>query len=309
MVNELLVELVDRVLGTGKKTSRGNRAYHCPICNHHKPKLEINFTQNKNSDHPWHCWVCDNRGKKIVTLFKKINTPQDNLKELYSLTKYDPTVKEVTYTTDKVSLPKEFKFILDSNSILSRHARVYLKKRNITKNDIIKYNIGYCEEGEYAGRIVIPSYDENSQLNYFTARAFKDGVWPNYKNPSTSRDVVPFENLINWELPIILCEGPFDAIAIKRNVIPLLGKNIQASLMKKLVLSKVNKIYIALDQDAIKQALDFCEILLNQGKEVYLVELQGKDPSEMGFMNFTKLIQNVTPLNSFTLMEKKISLI
>ena len=76
--------------------------------------------------------------------------------------------------------------------------------------------------------------------------------------------------------------------------------------MKKLVKSKVEKIYIALDNDAITQALKFCEQLLNVGKEVYLVELQGKDPSELGFENFTKLIQTITPLTQYSLMEKKL---
>ncbi len=111
---------------------------------------------------------------------------------------------------------------------------------------------------------------------------------------------------VNWNLPIILCEGPFDAIAIKRNAVPLFGKNIQSNLMKKLVESKIQKIYIALDNDAIKQALDFCEQLINIGKEVYLVEMQGKDPSEMGFENFTKLVQTVSPLTQYSLMEKKL---
>jgi hypothetical protein len=45
------------------------------------------------------------------------------------------------------------------------------------------------------------------------------------------------------------------------------------------------------------------------GKEIYLVELQGKDPSEMGFEHFTKLIQTVTPLTQYKLMEKKLSII
>jgi DNA primase len=114
---------------------------------------------------------------------------------------------------------------------------------------------------------------------------------------------------INWDLPIILCEGPFDAIAIKRNAIPLFGKNIQPELMKKLVTSKVQKIYIALDNDAIKKALEFCETLMNEGKEVYLVELDGKDPSELGFEHFTELIQNTIPLTNYKLMEKKLQLI
>jgi len=124
-----------------------------------------------------------------------------------------------------------------------------------------------------------------------------------------SRDIIAFEMFINWDLPIILCEGPFDAIAIKRNVIPLLGKNIQPQLMKKLVESRVQKIYIALDKDAIKKAIEFCEELLNIGKEVYLVELSGKDPAELGFEAFTKLIQTTQPLTSYRLMEYKLQLI
>ena len=114
---------------------------------------------------------------------------------------------------------------------------------------------------------------------------------------------------INWDSPLVLCEGPFDAMAIKRNAIPLLGKNIQSNLLKRIVQSTVKKIYIALDTDAIKQALKHCEYLLNQGKEVYLVELDGKDPSDLGFSYFTKLIQNTEPISQYDLMEKKISLI
>jgi len=309
MINELLVDLADRVLGKGKRTSKGNQSYHCPFCHHRKPKLEINFTENKKGDNPWHCWVCDKRGRKLRTLFKQIDSSPEHMGELKKLVKSGSWVKEETYHISQVELPKEYLPILNNDNLLARHALSYLKRRNLTEEDILKYNIGYCEYGPYENMLIIPSYDSSGKLNYFTSRSFKKDAFIKYKNPDVSRDIVPFENMINWELPVILCEGPFDAMAIKRNVIPLLGKNIQPSLMKKLVLSKVNKIYIALDQDAIKQALNFCEKLLNQGKEVYLVELQGKDPSEMGFESFTKLIQKVTPLNQFKLMEKKISLI
>ena len=208
-----------------------------------------------------------------------------------------------------LELPKEFKSLLDNQDIIARHALAYLKKRNITKQDILKYNIGYCDSGRYMNMVVIPSYNSNGELNYFTARSFEKDPYIKYRNPEASRDIVPFELFINWNLPITLCEGPFDAMAIKRNVIPLFGKNIQPALMKKIVGSKVEKIYIALDDDAMEQAFKFCDILLNAGKEVYLVELDGKDPSELGFEKFTKLIQKVSPLTQYTLMEKKISII
>ena len=208
----------------------------------------------------------------------------------------------------KISLPKEYKSLLDtsSNSIIRKHALVYLKKRGITEYDIVKYNIGYCETGPYRNRIIIPSYDKNGVLNYFTGRTFEPENPIKYKNPQISRDIIPFELFINWNLPLILCEGPLDAVAIKRNAIPLLGKTIQPNIMKKIVTSSVKKIYIALDKDAINQALNFCEQLLNEGKEIYLVETGYKDPSELGFEQFTKLIQKTYNLTFSDLFEKKL---
>jgi DNA primase len=309
MVNELLVNLVNNVLGAGKRTARGNQAYSCPFCHHQKPKLEVNFTENKQGNNPWQCWVCGKKGKTIKSLFNQVKVDISHSQELKKLVKNVSDDYSLTTQVESLELPKEFKSIIENKDLIARHALSYLKKRNVTKYDILKYNIGYCENGLYANMIIIPSYDCDGKLNYFTARSFEKDPYIKYRNPDASRDIVPFELFINWELPIILCEGPFDAMAIKRNVIPLLGKNIQPNLMKKLVESKVQKIYIALDNDAIKQALGFCEKLLDIGKEVYLVELLGKDPSELGFENFTKLIQNVSPLTQYKLMEKKLSII
>jgi DNA primase len=108
---------------------------------------------------------------------------------------------------------------------------------------------------------------------------------------------------------LILVEGIFDALTIKRNVIPLFGKDISETLMKKIVGSQVQKIYIALDNDALKQAIKHCETLLSYGKEVYLVELGGKDANEIGFENFLNSIEQTQPLNFSTLINKKIELI
>jgi DNA primase len=309
MLNQSLIALVNSVLGTGKPTSRGNYAYHCPFCNHHKPKLEINFNESEKGENPWHCWACDKKGKKVYQVFKSITLSPEVIADLKSLTKGGFIEKQIT-VEQKVELPKEFKSLLNitQTNITGRHALSYLKSRHITKEDIIKYNIGYCETGKYAKMIIIPSYDKNGILNYFTGRSFNKDSKQKYQNPNVSRDIIPFELFINWEIPFILCEGPFDAIAIKRNTIPLLGKNIQSNLMKQIVKSSVEKIYIALDKDAQKQALTFCERLMKEGKEVYLVDLDDKDPSEMGFNNFTKLIQDTYPLTFSSLLEKKLQL-
>ena len=309
MVNQLLVTLVNSVMGSGKATARNNYAYHCPFCHHHKPKMEVNLTENREGKNPWHCWACDVRGTTIYSLFKQLKADVSKFTELKSLVKTSKSISE-TQVVSNVSLPDEYIDLnnVDTSDIMARHALAYLKNRHISKYDIIKYNIGYCKEGLYKNMIIIPTYDADGRLNYFTARSFEKEPYVKYRNPSASRDIIPNEHLINWNIPIILCEGLFDAIAIKRNAIPLLGKNIQSSLMKKIVTSLVDKIYIALDRDAIKQALRFCEMLLAEGKEVYLVDLQDKDPSEMGFENFTKLIQNTVPLTYYDLMEQKLAL-
>ena len=308
MINELLVNLVNSVLGEGKRTARGNQSYYCPFCNHHKQKLEVNFTENKKGYNPWHCWVCGKKGKTIKVLFKQLKSTPDKFLELSKLVKNGIDIEE-TISYEQVELPKEYKSILGNTDIIAKKSFSYLRSRNISKDDILKYNMGYCDSGKYRNMIIIPSYDENGKLNYFSARSFDKNSYIKYRNPDCSRNIIPFELFINWDLPIVLCEGAFDAIAIKRNAIPLLGKNMQSNLLKKIVISSVKKIYIALDTDAIKQSLNHCEYFINQNKEVYLVELDGKDPSEIGFYHFTKLVQNTFPLTEYDIMEKKLSLI
>jgi DNA primase len=307
MVNQLLVTLMNSVLGTGKSTSRGNYAYTCPNCHHHKPKLEICLDETSPDFQKFGCWVCKIKGKKLINLFKTVKASSEAILELKSLVKNANPTEIKQLEEIKVTLPEEFKHILNNNTLTAKQALSYLKGRGITEDDIIKYNIGYCESGLYSNMIIVPSYNESGSLSYFVGRSFIPES-DRKLNPDVSRDIIPFEIFINWNSPIILCEGMFDAITIKRNAIPLLGKNLQSKLMKKIVTSTVKKIYIALDKDAIKQALDFCEQLINEGKIVYLVELTDKDPNEIGFKQFTTLIQNTFPLTYSGLLEKKLSL-
>ena len=310
MSNAALIYLIDSVLGSGKPTSKGNRAYHCPECKHHKLKLEVNLDELSSHFQSYQCWVCSFKGKKLTTLFKKIEADSDKVNELRFLIKSSPKDNRQEITLKRVSLPTEFISLLNPpNNLTAKQAIHYLNKRGISKIDILKYNIGYCEFGVYSNMIILPSYDSNGNLNYFTSRSFNKNSKIKYKNPDVSRDIIGLELFINWNVPLILCEGIFDAIAIKRNAIPLLGKNIQPELMKKIINSSVEKIYIALDKDAIKQALNFCETLMNEGKEVYLVDINEKDPSDMGFEKFTNLIQKTLPLTFSNLIENKLKTI
>jgi uncharacterized membrane protein len=88
-----------------------------------------------------------------------------------------------------------------------------------------------------------------------------------YKNPPVSKNVIMFENQINWNEPITLVEGVFDAMAVKRNAIPLLGKFIPKKLNDSIYNNEVKKINILLDEDAQEQALRHTMQFQNQGIE------------------------------------------
>lgn len=313
-INNSLLILLESVLGPGRKKAHSNYAFRCPKCydvrkslgKSNTPKLEIQLETSIKGENRYNCWYCSEfRGKTIKSLFKKLKVAPSKIEELNRIIRPSSHLVE---SSDELSLPKEFISLSEGkNSLVINRALTYLKNRGIDQLDIIKYNIGFCSEGKYSDRIIIPSYDENHNLNYFTGRSINNSSNLKYLNPKVDRsNIIPFEFYINWNEPIIICEGMFDSVTIKRNAIPLLGKTFSEALMKKIVTSQVEKVYIALDKDAIKLALKYVEMLLSKGKEVYLVELNEKDPNQIGFKSFTELIQNTFPITFKDLLIKKL---
>ena len=76
-MEERLLSLLESILGKAKKTSGDNYAFWSPFVNHHKPKLEINIKLNSNADNPWHCWISDEKGKSIRSLFRKLKVSKE----------------------------------------------------------------------------------------------------------------------------------------------------------------------------------------------------------------------------------------
>ena len=299
-----VISLLESVMGRGKINSNDNIAFHCPFCHHNKKKMEINIVTQY-----WHCWVCNAAGRKLAVLFRKLNVQREKIAKLVDLlddVEWKPN--KTTTDTPVLQLPEGYRPLwkLQEMSPEYRNAIHYLKGRNITIHDILKYRIGYCRKGPYKGKIIIPSYDANGSLNYFVARAYYTEDKFKHKNPPASKDIVGFELHINWKMPIILVEGAFDAIAIKRNCIPLFGKTISNTLKKRIVEKGVKDIYICLDLDARKQALETAEYFMSNGLNVYFVDITGKDPSDLGFEKITNVLHETHIMNETELMEQKI---
>ena len=287
----VIINILDEVLGVGTSLKGNEQAHHCPFCHHHKKKLQINLETQQ-----WHCWVCDSKGRKIQTLLKRLHVDSKRIKKVYEIYGDDYIVSSTTTDEEKVELrlPSEFKSLLKKPkgfNPLYKKVVQYAKDRRISKEDIIKYNIGYCDSGIYTNRIIIPSYDVDGRLNYFIARSVFTEERFKYKNPPISKNVTIFENQINCNKPITLTEGVFDALAVKRNAIPLLGKFIPKTLMDSIYKRGVKEIKIILDKDAQDQALYYVNYFMNNGITVTNILPTEKDAGDMGFSEVNKMLK------------------
>ena len=303
----IVVSTLSNALGSYSNLRGNELAFYCPFCNHHKQKLQVNTETQK-----WHCWTCNSGGKKLTSLLKRLDVDRKTIsiiREIYGDSHYNPQ-NEDEGTKVYIQLPKEFISLNEEPKGFNpeyKHAIHYLNERGITQNEIIKYNIGYCKDGLYSRRVIVPSYNCDGQLNYFVSRSYYSEEKMKYKNPPISKNVICLESQINWNEPIILCEGVFDAITIKRNAIPLLGKFPSKLLVEKIFMSGVSDIIISLDNDAINEALKAAEYFRKQGINVKMMYLKDKDAAEIGYDKFYEELKKTKEFSSDELLLNKIN--
>ncbi len=303
-MSQLVINILDKALKSkGNKLKKTNEyMYWSPFVQHHKPKLQVNIETGK-----WHCWVSNQGGHNLFQLLKQVNADRILFKEL------SDAVGSTYYTSDKkddkqiiLNLPKEAKPLWNGgDSVQKLHALKFIMERGLTMEDVVRYNLHYCLNGVYQNRIIVPSYDSNGQLNYFVGRDFYKGGMK-YKNPPIPKDIIGFDLYIDWSQPIVLCEGVFDAIAIKNNSIPLFGKTILPKLFEKILTKKVKHIIISLDEDAFQDSLKMIKKFFDNGISVNFVKLTNSDPSDLGYKKMIDKLETSTEVNFKELMRMKI---
>lgn len=274
---------------------------NCPKCQQrdglyapdNKYNLEINTKKRV-----FRCWKCDNPkfSGSLGRLIKIYGTPTDY--DLY--TSYAGTILDYSEDDDEkefgfVELPEQFIPFskMDINNPLHLEAYNYMVlERKIDHSLLLKFGIGFCIDGKYWGRVIIPSYDQFGDLNYYVARAYK-GQKPTYLNPKADKDVIIFnEGIINWDSTIYIVEGAFEFLSIPFNTIPQLGKTIPSALFHKLK-NKKPEIIIILDPDAyINSIVIYRELVLiygdNDSHKIKLVKLKGNYDLDEVRRNFGK---------------------
>jgi len=262
----------------GRGLDRGPEIlYKCPKCNHHKSKLSVNLSKNV-----FKCWICDYRGRSIRRLIRSYGSytqlqKWDQIFGRQDLERFDDLFMERSVETrqDHIELPEEFISLCHNHTPKTGlYALKYLKSRGITKEDIVKWKIGYCFSGEYRNRIVVPSFTDDGNVSYFVARSYNGDTYK-YKNPRASKNIVFNELYVNWNEDLILVEGVFDAINAG-NSVPILGSTLRtdSSLIKKIVFNDT-PVYVALDPDAAEKERKIIKTLLKYDVELYKIDVSG----------------------------------
>jgi DNA primase len=217
-----------------------------------KHNLEVNYIDNV-----YKCWSCgdsENTHGALGRIFDKYGNKKQ--KKLYQVFKPETVVKREK-KKKTLRLPDGFTLFKDSSPVypVRRQAINYLHNRGISDYMIEKYQIGFCDKGDHAGRIVVPSYDKKGELNYYIARSWNPMSRAKYKNPEAEKDKIIFwENLIDWNRDIFLVEGAFDGLFLD-NAIPMLGKHMSELLFEVIYLNAKGNITICLDADAWQNAV------------------------------------------------------
>lgn len=291
-----VIDILEDILGDPKLHNdyKGQISFDCPVCSYDikeldhgdgKGNLEINYKESV-----FKCWSCSETHGTHGTLYKLIKqhgSPKQLKKYLILRPDEDGEAPKRIYK--QVKLPKEFIAFKDVSRGLKltsqfKQAWAYIKKRNITDEMLERYNIGFCYEGDFANRIIIPSYNEEGYLNYFIARSYLSYTKLKYKNPEVQKEIIIFnEKLINWNEKIYIVEGAFDSIFIP-NSIPMLGKFMSDHLFNKLYDNAKDELTIVLDPDAWNDAERLyhkinCGKLMNR---VNIIKLEGdKDIADL----------------------------
>lgn len=157
----------------------------------------------------------------------------------------------------EIELPKEFQPLWGQQllSPMGQRAYEYLKKRGLDEDTIEVYRIGYCEFGDYAYRVIVPTY-EGGHLVYWLARDFTNKMDLKVKNPpkaaikTGAKQCVFNLNVADAFRHLVINEGVFDAIATGINAVALFGKTASATQIQKIRAKKFETITVMLDADA-----------------------------------------------------------
>ncbi len=191
---------------------------------------------------------------------------------------------------------------------LVRKARTYLEDRGVTQQQMLDYDMRYCYDGDYSGRVVVPCYYEGNLVT-FVARDIIGYSSRKYLNPTGNKQS---DFLFNFNPQItdtvVVTEGVFDAISASR-VLPAVatfGKSLSSRQIE--LLNKIKTVIFYWDADAYPQVEKYVDKIQSSCRVV--CHNDGKDAGSRTFLENKALIESAVSLGSvdyemFKLMKLK----
>ena len=272
-----------------------NAAVPCPSCKTStKKKLSINLLT-------WqaHCWVCGLKGKTLLPILKKYfrHSEATAFKEKF-LPKHLYVCLDIQEEEEKLTLPTDYTFLGKIKNILDPDIKAcirYLLKRGLTEKDIWYFKLGAIASGRYRRRVIIPSFDDKGQLNFFVARSIDPDNNFKYINAPTDKKTIIFnEYNIDWSNELTLVEGPFDLMKCNENATCLLGSSLteEMKLFQKVITNRT-PIVLALDSDMGYKTQKIASLLTSYDCQVRMIDLGDKsDVGEMSKSEFQNALLN-----------------
>ena len=297
------LDILGQHLGHYKTMAGANHYFECPACHHHNHKLTVNVEKSV-----WNCFHCGIKGKSFMFLLQVAGVSNNKqYRKIFNedvkrnIEDWEDVFGKEVVKEKKLSLPKGYENLFRNiEKAFYKPAVAYLLKRGLSKEDILKYDIHYSVSDQ---RILFPSYDREHHLNYYVARTIQPFENYKYKNAMASKKEVIFnEHLIDWNAPLYIVEGIFDAILSRKNAVPILGSNVgSGSLLFKRLLQNNTEVIIALDADAKKKMFKMINELVKYNIPVTYVDWksEGRDIAEMGSDKFEEIVTSGS-VKSFT---------
>lgn len=295
-------KFIEKVFGSGRLAGdQINFSIKCPIpsCSSYgKGKNKMTF---RLDDDRGQCWVCGWRGN-LSSLIRKCEPSALHEyinKHAAKDSNWKNSVHNLYDEEDvQVELPKDFTLLAQHLSDLNpfvRRAVKYLYGRGLTERDLWFYKFGISSEPEYQRRVIMPSFAEDGELNFFTARSLDENPYIKYLNCTADKKEIVFNEInIDWNKPLVVVEGPFDLTKAGENATCLLGSELsEESRLFQQIIFHNTPVILALDSDMPVKQQKFAKKLQERDAQVSLASLRGHhDPGSMTKEEFKQVINS-----------------
>ena len=330
----MIEDWIEQNIDSSIKHTGSGREVHicCPFCGDHRYRLYIELNKGLV-----YCHNCNFKGT-VVNLIQRVecisytrateifmdvkgnmNIPLDICESL----EHKLLIGSNEYNLDKraIPLPDEYQLLTTSEQVLAKKAIKYLQSRSITLSQIQRYSMGFCAMGEYAGRIIIPIY-EDGKLKFWVSRAIGNTQRLKEKSPSNepyqygkSEVIFNIDTAAKKYHTAIISEGIFDALSWGDMGVSLLGKELYDEQFRVLMNYRellYDGIYIAVDSDAASRA-DIIAQRLSEFFHVFIINIPDEYDDPNNYLQthskseLYNLINSAQDYDEFTILRRRLN--